>query len=254
MIPRELRELAEEWDRFTPLSPGMERVGTERYVLVTGPTWASVQGVRTDDVPATVAEVRAAIRERGGRRTTWWIGPSSRPLNLAAQLLDLGLRRPDVPELAALALTREPAPGPPGVEVRQVCTFDEFRAATEIRWEAFPIDPVRRADEGAHLDELWEGARGGSAVTFLASLDARPAATALGVFGDRGCVLVGGATLPWARGRGLYRALVRARWDEAVRRGTPGLAVGANPATSYPILLRLGFEEVCRVRRLEDSL
>jgi len=26
----------------------------------------------------------------------------------------------------------------------------------------------------------------------------------------------------------------------------------ANPKTSYPILRRLGFEEVCEIRRLED--
>jgi hypothetical protein len=45
---------------------------------------------------------------------------------------------------------------------------------------------------------------------------------------------------------------VRARWDEAVRRGTPALVVQANPATSLPILLRLGFVEVCTQRRLED--
>ena len=34
-------------------------------------------------------------------------------------------------------------------------------------------------------------------------------------------------TLPDARGRGAYRALVRARWDDAVRRGTPALVVHA---------------------------
>ena len=102
---------------------------------------------------------------------------------------------------------------------------------------------------------MWETARSaGVAVTFLAFADGRPAATAMGIHGERGCVLVGGATLPWARGRGLYRALVRGRWDEAVHRGTPGLVVGADPATSYPILLRLGFEEVCGLRRLEDRL
>ena len=47
------------------------------------------------------------------------------------------------------------------------------------------------------------------------------------------------------------RALVRTRWDEAVRRGTPALVVHAAP-TSEPILRRLGFEEVCRLRRLRD--
>jgi predicted GNAT superfamily acetyltransferase len=65
--------------------------------------------------------------------------------------------------------------------------------------------------------------------------------------------LIGGSTASWARGRGLYRALVRARWDYAAARGTPALVVHAVPATSYPILVRLGFQEVCRIRRLEDA-
>jgi predicted GNAT superfamily acetyltransferase len=58
--------------------------------------------------------------------------------------------------------------------------------------------------------------------------------------------------LEWARGRGAYRALVRARWDDAVARGTPALVTEALPDTSYPILKRVGFVDVCTIRRLED--
>ena len=65
-----------------------------------------------------------------------------------------------------------------------------------------------------------------------------------------GGYLMGGSTATWARGRGACRAVVRARWDEAVRRGTPALAVGAGPM-SQPILERLGFEQVLQFRRLE---
>ena len=92
----------------------------------------------------------------------------------------------------------------------------------------------------------------GIPVTFLAEIDGRPAATAMSVPSPRGVFLIGGCTAPWARGRGLYRALVRARWEDAVRRGTPALVTQAKPDTSLPILLRLGFVEVCRIRRLED--
>ena len=69
---------------------------------------------------------------------------------------------------------------------------------------------------------------------------------------QRGAYLIAGAVAPWARGRGLYRALVRARWELAVERGTPALVTQADPKTSYPILERVGFEDVCRIRRLED--
>jgi GNAT superfamily N-acetyltransferase len=68
-----------------------------------------------------------------------------------------------------------------------------------------------------------------------------------------GLVLAGGSTLPEARGRGCYRALVRARWDEAVRLGTPGLAVQAQYGTSAPILRKLGFIEVASIHTLQSG-
>ena len=50
----------------------------------------------------------------------------------------------------------------------------------------------------------------------------------------------------------IYRALVRARWDDAVRLGAGALVVNANVDTSYPILERLGFRAVGRIRLLAD--
>jgi predicted acetyltransferase len=55
--------------------------------------------------------------------------------------------------------------------------------------------------------------------------------------------LLGGATLPDWRGRGLYRAMVAARAREAAARGVPLLHVDASPA-SAPILRRCGFHEI----------
>ena len=45
---------------------------------------------------------------------------------------------------------------------------------------------------------------------------------------------------------------MRARWDEAVRLGTPGLAVQAQHATSAPILRKLGFIEVASIHTLQS--
>ena len=63
--------------------------------------------------------------------------------------------------------------------------------------------------------------------------------------------LNGGAVLPEARGRGAYRGLVSARWDDAVARGTPALVTQAG-RMSAPILERLGFREVARIKILVD--
>jgi hypothetical protein len=133
-------------------------------------------------------------------------------------------------------------------------TFEQFCAAREVQWEAFEIPVGRRDREKDRLrQEFEESQRLGVPVGFVALLDGRPAATALAVPSSRGVLLVGGATSGWARRRGLYRALVHARWEYAVARGTPALVTHAVPDTSYPILRRLGFEDVCAVRRLEDT-
>jgi hypothetical protein len=87
---------------------------------------------------------------------------------------------------------------------------------------------------------------------FIANVEGRVAGSAMAVPSRRRVLLGGGSVARWARGRGLYRALVRARWEYAVRLKAPALVTHANLKTSYPTLLRLGFEEIGTVRRLED--
>jgi hypothetical protein len=153
-----------------------------------------------------------------------------------------------------VALADEPASMPAGVTVRRIDTFEDFVAAREVQWDAFEAPEERRAANRPRFREDFEESMAiGVPVSFLAELDGRPAATGMSIPSERGCLLLAGSTAPWARGRGLYRALERARWDDAVERGTPALAVMANPDTSYPILKRLGFEDVCTIRRLEDA-
>jgi GNAT superfamily N-acetyltransferase len=132
-------------------------------------------------------------------------------------------------------------------------TLDDYRSATEVMWEAFETPADRIAQQRPHVAEEFEAHRGaGVPVTFLAELDGRPAGLGRSVYSDRGVFLIAGGVAPWARGRGVYRALVRARWDDAVARGTPALVTEALADTSYPILKRLGFADVCTIRRLED--
>ena len=64
-------------------------------------------------------------------------------------------------------------------------------------------------------------------------------------------ILISGGVLAAARGHGAYRALVRARWDDAVQGGQPALVVHAG-AMSRPILERLGFQAVAEQEVLLD--
>jgi GNAT superfamily N-acetyltransferase len=142
-----------------------------------------------------------------------------------------------------MVLTEPPAQGPVDVEVRRVETEEEHLAAEEIAAIAFgmpaPSAPRPREHDPDNL-------------VYLAYADGEPVARGSASFGEHGVTLFGGSTLPQARGRGAYRALVAARWEEAVARGTPILVTQAGPM-SRPILARLGFREVCEIRILLDE-
>jgi predicted GNAT family acetyltransferase len=106
----------------------------------------------------------------------------------------------------------------------------------------------------AGMDAAWAEARDDHAMfSYLADDGGDPIAMAQLVWLTVGLAYLGGATtLPGARGRGAFRALVRARWDEVVAAGKPVLLVQAG-RMSAPILEGLGFETVVPTRVLIDS-
>jgi len=255
-ITDELREYAETPDRFAPIPEGssVTRFDDGRICVIQGRTWAGVSAplFREEELDEVIALVRELVP--ADKQQAWWIGPSAQPVNLAELLLGRGFQpAEDGPELRAMVLTSPPPEPAQGIEVRRVETFEDFAAAREVQWDAFEVPEERRELQRAQLrDEFEEAMTHGTPVTFLAMLDGRPAATGMAIPSDRGVFLIAGSTATWARGRGLYRALVRTRWDYAVERGTPALITEALIDTSYPILQRLGFTEVCTIRRLKE--
>ena len=242
-------ELAENANTYTPLGPQDERIVTDRYVLWMGPGnepgWNVAQRFRFE--PGELDEVRAEIhehvRQRGRTACSWEIGTHARPADLVERLHALGLVDDEPTSLAVgMVLSEPPAPAPPDVEVRRVETDDEFYEAERIAAIAFgmPGVPKRRPYEPDPNNTI-----------YLAYVDGAPVARGSAAFGERGATLFGGSTLPEARGRGAYRALVAARWEDAAARGTPVLVTQAGPM-SQPILARLGFRALCEIRILVD--
>jgi len=257
VISAELREYAETPDRFSLVVEGssVTRHDDGRVCVLVGPTWVSVSAPRVEE--EGVRDLVRYTRELAGpeRDAMWWIGPSAQPADIRDRLLAAGLVEPRdrVPRLVAVALSEEPGGLAAGVEVRRVETYEDFVAAREVQWDAFDLSAERReASKKRSRQDFEESLANGVPIGFVATLEGRPAGTALSIPSSRGVFLIAGAVAPWARGRGLYRALVRARWDDAVERGLPALVTHANPQTSYPILKRLGFEDVCEITRAED--
>jgi hypothetical protein len=241
-------ELAENANTYTPLGPTDERIVTDRYVLWMGsgdePGWNVAQRFRfePEELDVVRAEIHDHVRGRGRTACSWEVGTHARPAGLVDRLHGLGLVDDEPTALAiGMVLSEPPARGPSDVEVRRVETDDEFYEAERIAAIAFGGEaPTRRSYEPDPNN-----------VVYLAYADGQPVARASAAFGERGATLFGGSTLPKARGRGAYRALVAARWDDAVARGTPVLVTQAGPM-SRPILGQLGFREVCEIRILVD--
>ena len=258
-ISASLREYAETPDRFAHVVPGasVERFADERICIIQGPTWASVSGasVGEDEVEALLADVRARVP--ADKEAVWWIGPSARPRDLYERLQALGLREPRdrVSTVHALVLTHAPARRrreSRSAASRRTTTSSPHAKCSGTRSTRPRTAARRTARFSARTSRSHSGSRSPLASSQRSTAGRRR--PALAIPSDRGVFLIGGSTAAWARGRGLYRALVHARWEYAVARGTPALVTHAVPDTSYPILRRLGFEEVCTLNRLEDRL
>ena len=184
----------------------------------------------------------------------WTIADSATPADIVERLRAAGAHDRGAPfdhEFTALATEREP-PRVAGIEVRRVETYEDFLAGLEVVIAASPQAVEWAAEQRADAEGTWSRRRQRPGGEWLAYLDGRPVAYAGAVAGPSGLFLTGGSTVPEARGRGCYRALIRARWDDAVRRGTPALVVHAQE-TSRPILEHVGFERVCTMYELASG-
>jgi hypothetical protein len=193
--------------------------------------------------------VRAELRARGRTQTQWEVG-SSAPPGLVDALLERGLVPDKDPYAVALVLTSEPPPIAPIFAARRVETLEELEASARVQWDAFGATP-QEVEEASRL--LSERFRDSVNLRHSVWLDGEIVCTGTATPTEHGLLLYGGATAAHARGRGAYRALIRARWDDAVALGTPAL-VTQGGSMSRPILERLGFERVGEVHMLLDVL
>ena len=253
-----LAQLAEDPEFYVEPPEGAERILDDRYCVVIGSErrWAGVCHLRFGDDPAAVAAATGEILGLVGdiERTMWNVGSSAEPPSLPERLRGLGWRDPEPPwdpVVAAMVLAEKP-PASDAVEIRRIETFDDHLAGLEVMLASDAFSQEVMARERAEARRTFERRTRRGSLQWLAIVAGKPVAFAIAERSPVGLFLAGGATLPEARGRGCYRALVRARWDEALALGLPGLAVQAQYGSSFPILRRLGFVETATVHTLRS--
>jgi GNAT superfamily N-acetyltransferase len=253
--PPSLAELAEETTLHLLPRPTFETIERDGYVYIAGTRSGTVHRVRLGDVAAAVKWARAESLERGHRELTWWVGDSATPADILSRLPELGVvANEDEPLLTGMTATSPPPPAAEGIEVRRIQTLADYLAALEVDWEVWQTPEAERAERRVLEAERFAPMQGSGVVHhFAAFLDGERVGFGRAIYTETAVALFGGSVLPEARGKGVYRALVRARWDAAVARGTPTLVVQAG-AMSAPVLAGLGFEPHGQIHLFVDRL
>jgi len=210
--------------------------------------------VSAPGVAATVETARTAARERGKRVLAWWI--TSEHDELVPALEAAGLVNADTPGFEAvehgMALTTRPTGrSADHIQIGVVDQWDEFSAAAAVTQAAFELPAVPEKELRRRFAEYLAALDIG--VSLFAAIDGRIVASSYAAFGKAGINLFGASVAAGARGQGVYRSLVLARWELAVERGTPALTVQAG-RMSQPICERMGFGFVGAVRVFVDEL
>lgn len=198
-----------------------------------------------DEADALIDQTLAEYRDLG-IRFRWTVGPDSAPADLVARLQSRGLQPETAIGLACPTadLTEHL---PPGVSIEPVDEAN-VEAYTEVMAVGWGMDPAPLL---AFHHQILDSERERVPMHF-ARLDGRPAGSAAMALQPRSAYLMGAVVLPELRGRGLYRALVTARASHAARLGLSLATSHARASTSAPILIRLGFREVCRLTVLTE--
>lgn len=181
------------------------------------------------------------------------VAPYTQPEGLADLLLERGARRSERYLGMVLPVTRELAIEVDSrIEVREVDlegTTGEMTEMIDRAW-SMPGGSTRKG-----VDELrkYDPAEIHAPRIFMAFYDGKPAAfSAMDVYDDLPVIrIAGGATDPAYRGKGLYKAMIKARLESARNLGKDYLAVQAKVDTSAPILERLGFETLCEIEKYD---
>ncbi|WP_226531898.1 GNAT family N-acetyltransferase [Microbacterium paraoxydans] len=217
-----------------------EEVQLVRYPARFGGGVRASQVRSSVDAASVLDHAIAHTRDWGEVQLTFWTSPSDSP-DLEDELRRRGAEHIDTVAVLASAIDELVVDVPDLVTAEIVRTLEQVREVDAITvpvWEQEPLD-----EDGVRVerDEVVAGLNAGRDVRVLGRLKGRAVSTGGCTIVDGFARLWGAATLPDARGQGVYRAVLAERLRAAVERGATTAVVKGRVATSAPILRRVGF-------------
>lgn len=201
--------------------------------------WVLYTHLDKSEVDASIEAVIDFFRTRGGE-FEWKVYDHDTPSDIRDRLHAHGFVSEELESLLVLDLETAPPEffQPPSIDVQRVFDRRQLADIGRVQAEVWgePFDDLEEMLE----TELRESPD--SLSVYAVYVDGHPASNAwIRYYPERSFAeLYGGSTVERFRSRGIYRALVAARVQEARRRGVRFLAVDTS-AMSRPILEKLGF-------------
>lgn len=176
---------------------------------------------------------------------SWWVGPTS-PASLGDRLAAHGLEADGIAPGMAVSLEGWAAPPvPQGISIEVTVDPASFHEAMDVMFEGFEMP----RDTQPLFEERFGGYSFGprpTSRTYLARLDGRPVATALGAILDDVLAIYNVATVPGARRRGAGSAVTAAAMTDAQARGARW-AILESSEMGRRVYEGLGFRQVTQV-------
>ena len=200
---------------------------------------------RTRAAPERLPALVAEVGERHRAVTSRWLVPATFDTRPLERILDDGGWRPAHEHFAFTLPVESSSPRPAsGVRVEPVRDLRTLRDCIEVAERAF--GDARQPTDAQLAQELAAVTRPGARVhRFVAyDRDGRPVGSGgMSLFPALSFgLLFAGATIPGARGRGFYSAVLAARIETARALGFARVGLYARRESSAPIVARQGFE------------